>query len=368
MLLQLWRSKSAPYLQALHFAFGLGAFISPLMAEPFLINTANSSDSFHNHRHFEACPNSGNGSSDSRGNVSELCGSNYKPTFAASYYIAASFLLVTAVGFVYYAFRLNVCRGGSSRRPTSVVDAKRLNRPVSESNPDDGGETSEESEKWKSGTRNYANASRSYVYQILALLFFFYFAYVGIEVTYGGFVASYAVCHVGMSKSTAALLTSVYWGTFAVGRGLGVLFASLKVSPATMVVMDFFGCLAAVAILVAFPSSTVALWCGTALLGLAIASIFPATISWAELYIEISGKRASVFVVGASFGEMVIPLVTGNVFAVYGPIYFLYSILASSLVASLLFVALWFRAVPSRIARFRRRSFSPTTIEMQRRA
>ncbi|XP_041365272.1 sodium-dependent glucose transporter 1-like [Gigantopelta aegis] len=34
--IQIWKHKSAPYMQGLHFAFGIGAFIAPLLARPFL--------------------------------------------------------------------------------------------------------------------------------------------------------------------------------------------------------------------------------------------------------------------------------------------------------------------------------------------
>jgi FHS family Na+ dependent glucose MFS transporter 1 len=40
MLFSLWETGSAPYMQALHFFFGLGAFFAPLIAEPFLTTHA----------------------------------------------------------------------------------------------------------------------------------------------------------------------------------------------------------------------------------------------------------------------------------------------------------------------------------------
>ncbi|KAK2713841.1 hypothetical protein QYM36_009655 [Artemia franciscana] len=36
MCIDLWRKDSGPYMQALHFSFGAGAFVAPLLAEPFL--------------------------------------------------------------------------------------------------------------------------------------------------------------------------------------------------------------------------------------------------------------------------------------------------------------------------------------------
>ena len=37
MCLKLWGRQSAPYMQALHFSFCLGAFIQPLIVDPFLM-------------------------------------------------------------------------------------------------------------------------------------------------------------------------------------------------------------------------------------------------------------------------------------------------------------------------------------------
>ena len=36
LLLRIWEKDSGPYMQSLHFAFGVGACISPLIAAPFL--------------------------------------------------------------------------------------------------------------------------------------------------------------------------------------------------------------------------------------------------------------------------------------------------------------------------------------------
>lgn len=38
--IQLWGKKNPPFIQTLHFAFGIGAFIAPLLAKPFLSSTA----------------------------------------------------------------------------------------------------------------------------------------------------------------------------------------------------------------------------------------------------------------------------------------------------------------------------------------
>ncbi|XP_022239619.1 sodium-dependent glucose transporter 1-like isoform X2 [Limulus polyphemus] len=42
--LHLWGKESGPYYQALHFSFGVGTFIAPLLAEPFLFREKESSE------------------------------------------------------------------------------------------------------------------------------------------------------------------------------------------------------------------------------------------------------------------------------------------------------------------------------------
>ncbi len=48
---------------------------------------------------------------------------------------------------------------------------------------------------------------------------------------------------------------------------------------------------------------------GTILYGLFMSSTFPTAIHLAESYLELTGKITSVFVVGASLGEMVVCIV-----------------------------------------------------------
>ena len=39
LILNIWEGRdSGPYMHALHFTFGLGAFLAPLIAKPFLYN------------------------------------------------------------------------------------------------------------------------------------------------------------------------------------------------------------------------------------------------------------------------------------------------------------------------------------------
>lgn len=328
LLLRLWGAKSAPYMQALHFAFGSGAFVAPLIAKPFLASPPENGTS----AEFRACTADGQSSV----NITDLCGINYTPYFRYSFWISSTCLFVTAIGFVYFALAVRLCPSKASDKAENMASTEESNK-------------SGESEPKQ---RDHRRNDRYYVFQLLSLMFVFYFFYIGIEVTYGGYVASYAVCHLDFSKGTAAILTSVFWGLFALARGGSILLAAWKLSPGMMMLIDIIGGIGAVVILCAYVSSEVVLWIGTAVLGASIASMFPTTISWAEQYIEITGKRAAVFVVGASFGEMVLPLATGRLFTTYGPSFFIYCTSASAITATLLFAILFWRAKPSRIRKW----------------
>uniref|UniRef100_A0A672LUH5 Major facilitator superfamily domain containing 4B n=1 Tax=Sinocyclocheilus grahami TaxID=75366 RepID=A0A672LUH5_SINGR len=121
--------------------------------------------------------------------------------------------------------------------------------------------------------------------RIPAVLVLFFF-YVGSEVAYGFFIFTYGKDYVGMKPVEAAGLNSLFWGTFAAGRGLAIFFAALLRNPPM-------------------------LWVCTAIYGVSMSTTFPSGISWVEQYTTVTGRSAAVFVVGAALGEMVLPALLG---------------------------------------------------------
>ena len=319
-------------MQALHFAFGLGAFVAPLVAKPFLVTPSKNTSA---DAEIKECTADDQSST----NISDLCGDNYTPYFQYSFWISAALLCATCLGFFYFAVAVRICH--------SKVDQM---EKLEEEEEEHGGSSSVEvSNEPQARLKNYKRMEKSYVFQLLSLMFVFYFFYIGIEVTYGGYIASYAVCQLDFSKGKAAVLTSVFWGLFALCRGGSVFLAACKLSPGMMMFIDIIGSIGAIVVLCVFLSSEVMLWIGTAVLGASIASMFPTMISWVEQYIEVTGKRAAVFVVGASFGEMVLPLATGRLFITYGPSFFIYCTSAATIISTLLYLVLVCRAKPSRM-------------------
>ncbi len=153
---------------------------------------------------------------------------------------------------------------------------------------------------------------------LLALAAAFLFLYVGAEVGFGGWVYTYATA-VGLGvPAVAAYLTAAFWGSFTLGRLVGIPL-SARLSPRAMLCADLVGCLASVGVLLAWPHSPAALWLGTLAIGLAMASIFPLTLSWAERRMAISGRVTGWLFVGASAGGMFLPWLMGQAFGPLGP-------------------------------------------------
>lgn len=141
--------------------------------------------------------------------------------------------------------------------------------------------------------------------------------YVGSEAGYGAWIYTYAFTLKFGTEITAAYLTSVFWGSFTLGRLLGIWISTLA-KPLTILYWDFVGCVISVGIILLFPQSNLMLWAGTVLFGLSQASIFPTFLTLAEERMHVTGTIAGLFLVGAGVGGMILPWLIGQAFAQVG--------------------------------------------------
>jgi FHS family Na+ dependent glucose MFS transporter 1 len=167
---------------------------------------------------------------------------------------------------------------------------------------------------------------------LVVLISLFFFLHVGSELSFGGWIYSYAL-HMDIAREAgAAYLTSAFWGSLTLGRLLGVP-VSMKLKPRSMLLIDLCGALIACVVLLLGSRSQAAVWAGSILMGLSIASLFPTSINFAERNMHISGKVTSFFLVGSSVGSMFFPWVIGQFFESFGPIIMVLIILAALLSA-----------------------------------
>ncbi|MDQ2690911.1 MAG: MFS transporter [Chloroflexota bacterium] len=141
--------------------------------------------------------------------------------------------------------------------------------------------------------------------------------YVGGEAGYGAWIYTYAFTLNFGTEVTAAYLTSAFWGSFTLGRLLGI-WVSTRARPMTILLLDLAGCLASVGLIMLFPGSAPILWLGTVLFGIAQASIFPTFLTLAEERMHVTGTIAGLFLVGAGVGGMILPWLIGQTFVRVG--------------------------------------------------
>ncbi len=153
---------------------------------------------------------------------------------------------------------------------------------------------------------------------LFLLIVLFFMVYVGLEVGYGNWIYTFSTRLHLASEVDAAYLTSAFWGAFTVGRLLGIGLSS-RLRPQTILLADLAGSLVAFSILLLWPASSVALWAGTILLGLSIASIFATAMAFAEHRLRLTGVLIGWILVGGGIGGMIFPWLIGQLFERLGP-------------------------------------------------
>jgi fucose permease len=148
---------------------------------------------------------------------------------------------------------------------------------------------------------------------LIGLISAFFFMHMGAELSFGAFITPYAQDQVLYSESMARVVNSMFWGGLVVGRLIAIPLAR-RLSAGAMLQMDLAGLAASIAVIGIWPHSTVALWIGTIGLGVSIASMIPSSINYAGERMPITGQITALFLVGASLGSTVLPLIVGQLY------------------------------------------------------
>lgn len=233
--------KVAPFMNALHFFFGLGAFLSPLLVAQVL-GTAGG--------------------------------------YRWAYWVLAAFAALVG---------LRMLTMSGSPHPTQARSKDSAQNPP---------------------------GPVSYALVISAMLFLFF--YVGAEITFGGWVYTYAVTLKLASAAGAAYLTSAFWAAFTVGRLISIP-AATRFTPKQVILTALSGCLAILALGIIFSGSSMALWLMAIGLGFCMAPIWPTGFTLAGQSMALTGRLTGVILLGDSFGGMVLPTVVGKVIEGSGP-------------------------------------------------
>ena len=178
---------------------------------------------------------------------------------------------------------------------------------------------------------------------LVILIALFLFLYVGAEGSLGGWIFTYTVAMRLSSETAAAYLTSAFWGSLTAGRLLAIPLAA-RLRPRSVLLIDLAGCIISLGLVLLWPNSLVAVWVGAIGTGLAMASIFPTTLSLAESRLHITGQVTSWFFVGASLGGMTVPWIIGQLFEPVGPYATMLTIMVDVVLMAGVFVAMMLAA------------------------
>lgn len=297
LILNTWGKQAGPHMQALHFSFAAGAFVSPIIAK--LLFGADGNNSVRTVATNYSLPATRDPDAH---RILLYVQSPLRSMWA--YIVIGSFLgVITFLLFLFFA-----C-GRSSTDKAQTASGKPL-------------------------------LARHHT-ALVVLFGFFFFAYVGAEVMYGSYIYTYAKDFAQMEQAQAAGLNSFYWGAFAVCRGMAIFFATCMY-PGTLILFSLVGSTVSSLLLCLFNREKVVLWVCTCLYGASIATTFPSGISWIEQYTTVTGNTASVFVVGAALGEMMLPTFVGFMLGQFPdqPV-MMYMLLATSAITAIIFPVMY---------------------------
>ena len=305
-VIDIWGKENQPFLHFLHFAFGLGAFIAPLIATPFLLPRIDIGD------------------------VSNLTLNGVNITLNQTRYLPddvrlmypygliAIFLLINAVIFL----TLFLTYRETPPHPSRILTA--------DTNPDVDSKREAES---ISASDTKSNTQLLLIIIMTAFMLF----YVGLEITFGSFLTTYSVnSAMKLSKATGALITSCFWATFTFFRLFAAVYIGYTGAELNLIFEIILILISNVFLMGWGNSVEWALWTGTALLGLGTSSVYASVFGYIEEYFPVTSTITSIFCISACVGEFIIPTVISSFVKIF-PEIFLYVTLVCSLMITMLF-------------------------------
>ncbi len=269
LLIWLHGSKVAPYMNSLHFFFGLGSFIAPLIIAQSLRRTE---------------------------------------MINLSFWVMAALI---------------------------VLPAPLLLRLDSPANPDFVIPPTDSIEKAR------PKAGKGII--VLLVLFFLFFT--GAELTFANWIYTYSIESGFTNAETGAYLTSAFWGSFMLGRFLGIGL-SRKLTNLQIMWIDVLGGILSLIIILILSDSPIALWICSIAYGFFIATGFPTGINLAEELNAVSSRITSYLFIAASIASMTSPWIVGQFIESRGPLVLIWVVLTNLIMAG--FVMVGFQMVKGR--------------------
>ena len=293
LCLDVWKDGDAgPYMHSIHFSFAIGAFLAPVIAIPFLDKVPET----------ELLKETLNETLEAHGDDSV----ETKITYL--YPLIGICVVLCSLGYLIFG-----------------ITEQKVYKKSEKSNKD----IKNENENPK---------LTKYQWALIFLMILFFFFYVGCEVTFGLYLATFAVeSNLKLTKQVGAQITALFWGTFASMRFVSI-FAAIYLKP---IYIMFFSCLlssiGSVALAIYGDKSEEVLWIGSGLLGIGMASIYATGVLWLKSYLKITNRIGAALSIGSSIGADVFPVIGGQLIEKY-PMTFMYLTAITMVSCSVMFL------------------------------
>ncbi|KAJ8314131.1 hypothetical protein KUTeg_008692 [Tegillarca granosa] len=322
-LLVVWGSENGPYMQAIHFTFGIGGIMSPLITAPFLMPRSDEDKMAVNTSYDKY--------------IADDINKVFKETYKSTLHITNASMTfgnttehkTSQKSQLYIAYFITSALGISSAIPFLLLCIKTRHKQKKKS--DD-----------KSNTNfNYRKITKCMKLLALSNMMGILGVFGVVEGTVVQYLSTFCVTYLGWSKANSSLIVSIYWILFALGRFCGIFL--IKFINYVKIITSFCGFLiadVAVLLVCAIYMFDIGIWICAPLTGFGLSIMFPVVFTWteAELF-PVTGKISSLFLIGASSLRIVNPLLLGYLMREETPMYFSYLLLGYSVVLLLLCIS-----------------------------
>ncbi|KAK3588132.1 hypothetical protein CHS0354_012188 [Potamilus streckersoni] len=308
LIMDMWETDGAPYIQAIHFAFALGGIISPQIIEPFL--TAPTLENFTDKFTLSHVIHSNN--------VSYLTSNNSLSNDDSSNGTESDFIHLSLDGqvtYVQYGYLITSSLVALCSIPLLVSFFKQTEKLSGSTNED------------KITKKDDAvNISLRLKIPVLILISIIFHCYVGMESSFANYLMTFCLRRLKWSKEKGSAASSLYWVGFCVGRFLGIFLARVLQSTTIMVTFSIMIMLSFIGLLLGsmFYLQPVVLVFST-FVGFAFSPIFASVFSWTEeRFPPVSGRIISLFLLSSSTGGATVPIYLGYLMEHYTAMSFVY--------------------------------------------
>lgn len=288
MCLDLWKGhkNGDPYLHSIHFAFAFGAFVAPIIAEPFLCNKEVMIEMEHSIDVLS---------------TKESPKLNYSiensECFENQYSISGMLILYPIIGFVSFLSSF----GYLAYAVKSLLDQKRAKQTIISET--EGTDSSEIRQNHLKDTNCEDKNQKLYKRFLIINLLAFLFVYVGLEIMFGTYISTFAVeSELHLSRQEAAMVNAAFWGSFAVMR-FASIFIAFRINSLYQLMLSFTLCgMGITTLVIAAEQSVYVVYICSAVMGTGMASIWACGILWLKQHINVTNRIGSLIIVAGSLG------------------------------------------------------------------